>query len=217
MSCHKTFSWASEWCLKCFHSFCAIPASPFLLPVIPPVVLKMSSLDVSSCSYHKNTRKHILLVSEGETKAILPALRTIKAAQLPSPPLWKRVVLPPLGAREKQTLQLLFSEKCDDTEGRLNVSWGPLWHYLLVTWISHPIASVFNYLENHGTQHLRGRRDQSHLCHLSPRFSLTHFWGAYVSNFCSVRGAHSSQTQLNQLLLRFNRNLFLVLTKILIL
>lgn len=70
----------------------------------------------------KTQENTFLWHQRGETKAILPALRTIKAAQLPSPPLRKRVVLLPLGAREKQTLQVLPSEKCDDTDDRLIVS-----------------------------------------------------------------------------------------------
>lgn len=54
-------------------------------------------------------------------KAILPALRTFKANTAAfSASL--RVVLPTLGARVKQTLQLLFSKKCDDTGYPLIVS-----------------------------------------------------------------------------------------------
>lgn len=177
MSCHKTFSWALEWCLKCFHSFCTIPASPFFLPVIPPVVLKMSSLEASSCSYHKNTRKHIPLASEGETKATLPALRTIRAAQLPSPPLWKRVVLPPLGAREKQTLQLLSSKKCDDSAGRLIVSWGPLWHYFTGYLDGPSHCQYIQLFRKSQNPTLKGWMRSISFAPPITRFSLTHFWG----------------------------------------
>lgn len=170
MSCHKPFSWASEWCLKCFHSFCAIPASPFLLPVIPPVVLKMSSLDASSCSYHKNTRKHIPLASERGNKSHTSSSENNQSCTAAfSPSLKKSCVASSRSQRKTNTSGVTQREVW--WHGRPTDCFLRAIVALSTGYLDRPsIATVLNYLENHGTQHWRGGRDRSHLRHLSPDF-----------------------------------------------